>query len=189
MRIAYISLHWPRLRTGSVGKKIQRQLDAWHAEGHEAALFMHTLRYEPIDELVSAQIFAYYAANPLGLELSRMSAARRLVEAVGTYKPDLIYLRYGMYVYPVHRLMGIAPVIEDVTTNDVIQHRELGWHYAMYNRLTRGILLGRVSGIVAISNELASSRFFACYRKPTFVIANGIDLENYKPLPAPRNEK
>ena len=59
----------------------------------------------------------------------------------------------------------------------------------MYNRLTRGILLHRVNGLVAISNELASSPVFSRYHKPTIVIANGIDLENYQPFPAPSNTK
>ncbi|HUH97514.1 MAG TPA: hypothetical protein VLZ89_09165 [Anaerolineales bacterium] len=187
MRIAYISLHWPRLRTGSVGKKIQRTINAWRTAGNQAQFFMHTLKYEPEQELVPAQVFTYQATNKLGLELSRVRAARQLVEAVGTYRPDLIYLRYGIYVYPIHRLMGIAPVIADVTTNDLIQYEELGWVYSFYNRLTRGILLGRVKGLVAISDELAASPVFAHYHKPTIVIANGVDLENYQPLPAPSN--
>ncbi|HUI88713.1 MAG TPA: hypothetical protein VLX61_08280 [Anaerolineales bacterium] len=187
MRIAYISLHWPRLRTGSVGKKIQRTINAWRSEGHEATLFMHTLQYEPEQELLSAEKFTYHGTNRLGLELSRMNAARRLVDSVRSYKPDLVYLRYGMYIYPIHKLVDIAPMIEDVTTNDVIQHRELGWVYDLYNRLTRGILLCRVNGLVTISFELASSPIFVRYHKPTLVIANGIDLENYRPLPAPAN--
>ncbi|HUH97511.1 MAG TPA: glycosyltransferase [Anaerolineales bacterium] len=189
MRIAYVSLHWPRLRAGSVGRKIQRTLNAWRAAGHEARFFMHTSGYAPAEALLPAEISTFHAANRLGLELSRMKAAQRLVGAVGTYQPDLIYLRYGMYVYPIHRLAGIAPVIEDVTTNDLIQHKELGWIYSLYNRLTRGILLRRVSGLVAISRELADSPIFAQYHKPTIVIANGIDLANYAPLPAPANAR
>jgi glycosyltransferase involved in cell wall biosynthesis len=34
---------------------------------------------------------------------------------------------------------------------------------------------------------LAESSAFTTYRKPTSVIANGIDLENFEPLPAPAN--
>ena len=189
MRIAYVSLHWPRLRSGSVGKKIQRQLQAWRSEGHEAALFMHTLSHEPVEELLAAQIFAYAGPAKPALELSRMQAARRLVQAVRAYRPDLIYLRYGMYVYPLQQLSAIAPVVEDVTTNDLIQYTELGQPYETYNRLTRGLLLGRARGLVAISQELAASPIFTRYHKPTAVIANGIDLENYTPLPAPANAR
>jgi len=171
-----------------VGKKILRTINAWHAEGHEARLFMHTLKHEPVHEFLPAEIFMYHGKNKLQIEVSRIFATHRLVDAVRSYQPDLIFLRYGMYVYPIHDLVSIAPVIEDVTTNDLIQHKQLGRIYALYNQLTRGILLRRVDGLVAISHELARSVAFAPYRKPTMVIANGIDLENYDPFPAPSND-
>jgi glycosyltransferase involved in cell wall biosynthesis len=188
MRIAYVSLHWPRTLSNSVGKKIQRTLHAWGTAGHETRLFMHTARHEPSGELLPGEHFVYEGANKLQVELSRMRAAAGLVEAIAAYAPDLIHLRYGMYVHPIHRLTRIAPTVEDVTTNDLIQHQELGQVYALYNRLTRGLLLRRVHGLVAISKELACSPAFAPYRKPTLVLANGIDLENFEPFPAPANE-
>jgi glycosyltransferase involved in cell wall biosynthesis len=187
MRIAYISLHWPRTLTNSVGKKILRTMNAWQASGHETRLFMHTLMCEPTEELLPGEVFVYHAGNKLQVELSRVWAARRLVEAVYSYHPDIIYFRYGMYVFPIHDLAGVAPVIEDVTTNDLIQHQELGRVYTIYNRLTRGILLRRVNGLVAISHELARSAAFAPYKIPTSIIANGIDLENFEAFPAPAN--
>ena len=47
MRIAYVSLHWPRTRNNGVGKKIQSQIGTWNAMGHETRLFMHTTPHEP----------------------------------------------------------------------------------------------------------------------------------------------
>ncbi|OQX62456.1 MAG: hypothetical protein B5M51_06140 [Anaerolinea sp. 4484_236] len=69
-------------------------------------------------------------------EIGRIRAAREMLSAVKRYHPDLIYLRYGMYVFPIHRLMSIAPVVEEINTNDLEQHKELGFVYASYNRLT-----------------------------------------------------
>jgi glycosyltransferase involved in cell wall biosynthesis len=83
--------------------------------------------------------------------------------------------------------MDIAPVVEEINTNDLTQHEGLGGIYSLYNRLTRGIFLGRVHGLVAVSRELAASLAFAPYRKPTRVIANGCKLDDFIQLPAPSN--
>ena len=139
MRIAYVSLHWPRTRDTGVGKKIQGQITLWRSMGHEAGLFMHSSKHGPASELIEADIFPYVTRGKLQTEINRMRAARALVEAVEAYRPDIIYLRYGIYVYPAHRLMKIAPVIEEINTNDLTQHEDLGGLYSLYNRLTRGL--------------------------------------------------
>jgi glycosyltransferase involved in cell wall biosynthesis len=84
--------------------------------------------------------------------------------------------------------MDIAPVIEEINTNDLTQHEGLGGIYSLYNRLTRGIFLRNVRGLVTVSRELAVSPAFAIYQKPTCVIANGIDLKKFVQLPAPSNQ-
>ena len=188
MRIAYVSLHWARTKHSGVGKKIQSQIEAWRRLGHEARLFMHTSKHESASDLIEADVFQYDVREKLLTQINRARAAKEMVGAVSTYKPDLIYLRYGIYVYPAHRLMNIAPVVEEVNTNDLTQHEDLGGIYSLYNRLTRGIFLRLVRGLVTVSRELEVSPAFASYRKPTCTIANGIDIESFKPLPAPVNE-
>jgi glycosyltransferase involved in cell wall biosynthesis len=93
-----------------------------------------------------------------------------------------------MYVYPVHHLTGIAPVVGEINTNDVEQHKELGVVLSLYNRLTRGILLRQVSGLVSVSEELARDDSYSAYRKPMRVISNGIDLSAFRLLDAPNNQ-
>ena len=188
MRIAYVSLHWPRTRNSGVGKKIHSQLAAWRAMGHEARLFMHTTPYEPQSELIEADYFFYAPSSKLKMELNRIAAMSRMLEVIGKYKPDLIYLRYAMYVFSSHRLMDIAPVVSEINTDDRAQHKGLGRIYSLYNRLTRGILLRRARGLVAVSHELAVLPAFASFRKPTVVIANGIDMDSVRSLPAPDND-
>jgi glycosyltransferase involved in cell wall biosynthesis len=180
-------MHWPRTLDSGVGKKLDRQIKIWQTGGHEARLFMHTSRYASPLELVPAEVIPYEPAGTLRTEFNRIAAAKRLLQAVQNYNPDVIYLRLAMYVYPVHLLANIAPLIGEANTNDLTQHEGLGKVYALYNRLTRGILLRRLHGLVAVSHELAESSAFTTYRKPTSVIANGIDLENFEPLPAPAN--
>ena len=46
----------------------------------------------------------------------------------------------------------------------------------------------RVRGLVTVSRELAVSSAFAPYRKPTRVIANGCELDEFPQLPAPANK-
>ena len=187
MRIAYVSLHWPRTVNSGVGKKLDRQVKIWQAGGHEARLFMHASRYAPLSNLIPAEVIPYDLSGKAGTELNRMAAARKLVEAVRTYQPDITYLRLGMYVYPVHRLARIAPLVGEANTNDLTQHEGLGKVYSFYNRFTRRILLRRLDGLITVSQELAWSSAFSSFNKPTRVIANGADFENIVPLPAPAN--
>ncbi|RPI95674.1 MAG: hypothetical protein EHM40_02560, partial [Chloroflexi bacterium] len=146
MRIAYVSLHWPRTRTSGVGKKIDSQVSTWNRMGHQARLFMHTSEYEPRSELIQADCFFYAVAGKARTELNRIAAAQRMIRAIREFQPDIIFLRYGIYVFPAHRLMDIAPVVEEINTNDLIQHELLGPVYSLYNRLTRGIFLRGVHG-------------------------------------------
>ncbi|MGZ9223637.1 MAG: glycosyltransferase, partial [Anaerolineales bacterium] len=187
MRIAYVSLHWPRTRDSGVGKKIQSQLAAWNAMGHEARLFMHTSLHEPQSDLIEGDYFFYKTSGKLRTEVNRIDAAQQMIEAIRRFHPDLIYLRYSIYVYPAHHLMEIAPVVEEINTNDLTQHEGLGGIYSLYNRLTRGIFLRRVRGLVTVSRELAGSSAFVSYRKPARVIANGCRLDDFPQLPAPTN--
>lgn len=187
MRIAYVSLHWPRTLISGVGKKIIRQINAWTTAGHEVKFFMHSIRRESDAPLIPGEVFYYPESGRLAGEWNRVIAARNLLNAVKSYRPDIIYLRYGMYVYPIHHLAKIAPLVEEITTNDLVQHEGLGIIHSLYNRLTRGIILRRTSGFVCLSNELANASFNAVFQKPTRVIGDGIDLDNIQPLPAPNN--
>jgi hypothetical protein len=188
MRIAYVSLHWPRTRNSGVGKKIQSQLASWNARGHEARLFMHTSSFETQSDLIEGDYFFYRQAGKLRTEINRIGAMKQMIQAIRRFRPDIIYLRYSIYVYPAHRLMDIAPVVEEINTNDLTQHEGLGGVYSLYNRLTRGIFLRRVHGLVTVSRELAVSPAFAPYRKPTRIIANGFLLDGFPQLPAPANK-
>jgi glycosyltransferase involved in cell wall biosynthesis len=187
MKIAYISLHHPHTHNTGVGKKILRTMEAWRADGHEAKLFMHTPHSEPVQDLIPGEIYGFQKGNGLRAEIDRIRAARDTVAAIRGYAPEIIYLRYGIYVFPVHRLSQIAPVIEELNTNDIIEQMTKGAVYGFYNILTRGLVMRRVKGMVAISYEMAGAHAFAKYGKPIAVIANGIDLENFHPFPPPSN--
>jgi hypothetical protein len=192
MRIAYVSLHWPRTVESGVGKKIIQQIRAWRDEGHEVQFFMHMQEGADKDELIPAisSTFGMYTGF-LGFfktEFERCLAIGRLLPEIRNFHPDVIYLRWGMYVFPAHHLFKIAPVVMEINTNDVIQHGLLGKAFGLYNRLTRGIFLRGVSGLIAASQELADAKEFAAYQKPVCVIANGIEIDPNRSIKAPDNE-
>jgi hypothetical protein len=149
---------------------------------------MHTSQKESQSDLIEADTFFYAVAGKIKTEINRIKAMNRMIEAIRSFRPDLIYLRYGIYVYPAHLLMSIAPVVEEINTNDLTQHEELGGIYSLYNRLTRGVFLRNICGLVTVSRELAVSSAFASYQKPTCVIANGVELKNFPKLPPASNK-
>jgi len=188
MRIAYISLHWPRSLSSSVGKKIDNQTRVWRSLGHSVQFFSHLHSPHTNEKLVEGQRFYYQ--NDKGLlssEWDRISAARRLLESVQIYQPDIVYLRWGMYVFPMKKVFKIAPTIIEVNTNDYEEHKLLGFPRDQYNQVTRSILLGNAAGHVFTSKELAKDAVFTKFNKPYTVITNGIDLENTPFYPAPDN--
>ncbi len=187
MRIAYVSLHWPRAKSSGVGKKIDQQMRAWQNAGHEALLFMHMHPPRDSEPLVEGERFVYLLAGMLRTELERSRAMRRLVAAVRHYRPDIIYLRSAIYTYPAHQLASIAPVVMEFNTNELSQHGYLGRFYRAYSQLTRGLLIGRASGFVSISDEIAASPELARTGCPSVTIGNSYDVEEAQPLPAPNN--
>jgi glycosyltransferase involved in cell wall biosynthesis len=86
-------------------------------------------------------------------------------------------------------MLSIAPTVLEINTDDINETRLQGWYSYWFNILTRSILLRNVSGIVALTREVAELASYRVYAKPTRVIADGIDLRDYRPLPAPKNSK
>ena len=189
MRIAYISLHWPRPLFSSVGKKIDTQISIWREHGHSVKFFSHLHTQDEIEPLVEGQRFYYQNnKNLISLELGRMQAAQRLLKGIKEYDPDVIYLRWSMYVHPMKRIFSFAPTIVEINTNDLMEHKFLGFVKDNYNRLTRSIFLGNAAGHIYTSNEMLADRNFYKFSKPFVVITNGISLEDTPFYPAPSNQ-
>jgi hypothetical protein len=176
-----------------VGRKIDDQLSMWRENGHEVTFFSHLTKLKNSEQLIAGENF-YYSELPgffgrVKTEFNRSRAILSLVHAVEEYQPDLIYLRWGMYVFPSHLLFNIAPVVIEINTNDVLQHHILGPVLSFYNKITRWVYLSRASGLVYVSHELSKNIHFTKFRKPGIVIANGIDLRSNLPVPAPNNAR
>ena len=57
MKIAYITLHWSRTISSSIGKKIIRQTEAWRALGHHVRFFSHLHTVKNEQELITSERF------------------------------------------------------------------------------------------------------------------------------------
>ena len=188
MKIAYVTLHWPRTKSSSIGKKIIRQTDAWRDQGHHVRFFSHLHTIKNEEDLITGDRFFY--PNDKGViqrEIGRMIAAKRLINTVHAFQPDIIYLRWGMYTAPMRRIFTIAPVVLEINTNDKKEHRHLGAALDIYNRLTRSIFLRSAKGMVFTSWELTRDPAFTPYIRKYEVIANGINLQDLPFYAAPKN--
>jgi hypothetical protein len=176
MRIAYVMLNvMKHLMEGGVGNKGISQVRIWREHGEEAQLFITS----PDDlHITGVSVFPFlYPHSPLpGVdfltrETSRSQALSRLLTSVAAYHPDIIYLRFGSFAYPIHELFEIAPVVLELNTNDIEESRRRGTLWYFLNLFMRRMLLQRASGLVAISQEIAHLPAVARYKKPSETIS------------------
>ncbi len=181
MKIAYL-IHWDLSRESGILKKILDQIGIWIREGNEVKLFALSPGTETWENL-----------NPFPLEvisrgtlLTRFFKAHEIVQHILAWKPDLTYLRFSTYYPSLERLMTSIPTFLEMNTDDLaearIRYSRLRYLYCL---LTRDRILRKAWGLVCVSHEIAER--LSPYRKPMVVIANGIDLSRYSPLPAPKN--
>lgn len=189
MKIAYVTINVAvKIMTGGVGAKIKRQIFLWKDMGHTVTIFSLTperINFPDSQQFVYGPWSQISLLKPITLELSRSENLIRMIREVREYHPDIIYLRFGLYTFPLHNLFKIAPVLMEVNSNDLEEYRTRGYFFYWLNRLTRGIVFARSTGLVPVSRELAELNLK--YNKKTCVVSNGIDLESFELLPAPSN--
>ena len=193
MRIAYITRYLDNvIMRGGVGRKIRSQVQFWQMREQDVHLFV--LSPDEISE-ENCSVFQYRASTNLPVlrdlsqTISRSTALLKLIDGIRNFQPDLIYMRFGRYIYPFHRLYKLAPIILELNTDDINEDRHLGRLLYWFNRLTRGRVFKNASGLIAVSQEIAELPANKMYGKPVRVIANGIDLEQYPMLPPPNNDR
>ncbi|HNB35751.1 MAG TPA: glycosyltransferase [Anaerolineales bacterium] len=185
MRIAYVTIHIaPEIMRGGVGKKIRTHIKLWREYGHAVTLFSLTPAEIPFPE--ERQFLFDAKTNLLKRESNRASGMKRMLKAVREYQPDIIYLRFGLYSYPLHEIHKIAPVVVDTNSNDVDEYRKKSVFFYWLNRLTRNLTFGPAAGVVSPSYELVDI-LVPRHDKPVCVVANGVDLTDVEILPAPKN--
>lgn len=187
MRIAYVTVHVaPELMQGGVGKKIKTQISVWREAGHKVTLFSLTPAEIPFPE--ECQILFDAKTSLFKREASRASSLMRLLDAVRSYQPNIIYLRFGLYSFPLHRLFKIAPTVLEVNSDDRVEYSTRGKLFYWLNRLTRGLIFTPAAGIVTPTRELTD--IYALKKdQSSVVISNGVDMTSVEILPPPKNNK
>ncbi|HSA99979.1 MAG TPA: glycosyltransferase [Anaerolineales bacterium] len=192
MKIAYVTIHIePKLMNGGVGKKINSQISIWKNMGHSVTMF--SLTPEPILSISGVEQFLFKPSSNIFIvkfitrEIARSIALARLISQVRSYKPDVIYFRFGLFSFPLQDLFKVAPLVLEVNSNDQAEYRSKGLFFYGLNRVTRDVMFSRCAGWIASSHELANLEANRLHRKPVCVISNGIELDKYQPIPAPHN--
>lgn len=105
-----------------------------------------------------------------------------LTRAIEQSNPDIVYARFDTGSLAMASMMRRIPTVLELNTDDLAEYRTYlpSYQYG-YHRVMRKGTLSQAAGFVAVTHELADR--FASFGHPTKVIANGIDLSEYAPLP------
>ena len=167
MRIAY-ACYWNAYVADGVTAKIALQERHWRERGHSARVFCLTPRPTTGQEsALAGDLFPFAGAR------QRIAATRELWQAITNYAPDLVYLRYDIFVPPPLSLFRRTPSVAELNTDDRREFRLRGPRVVAYNMLNRRLVLSGTDGLVCLTHELAARQ--APLGKPTAVITNGVE--------------
>ena len=190
MKIAYVTINVaPKIMLGGVGAKIKRHISIWKDMCHQVRLFSltpETISFPDSDQFVFAPFLSLPLLKGFSLEYSRSRKLIEVLHAIEAYQPDIIYFRFGLFTFPLQRIFHIAPVFMEVNSNDVEEYKTRGAFFYWLNRITREIMFRYSAGLLPVSQEIAELN--TKYNRPTCVVSNGIDLDNFIPLAAPKNK-
>jgi glycosyltransferase involved in cell wall biosynthesis len=177
MRIAYVC-YWNAYIEDGITAKVVAQLRRWRARGHHAALFCVTPkpRHPGSPALPATAIF------PFTSQYGRAAATSALFRAVRAHSPDLLYLRYDLFLPPPVRALRRFTSVVELNTDDRIEYALRGRRVRAYNAVHRRLVLDAADGLVCVTHELADRH--TSFGKPTAVIANGVELQR---IPAERD--
>lgn len=187
MRVAYVC-YWNLLEKDGVAHKIEAQVSEWRRAGADVKTFC--LSASPLLEpRVGDSQWSFF---PFKSFPGRVASTFRLQRAVTAFAPDVVYLRYDLFLPPLGSLLSHLPVVVELNSDDrqEIKLRDVRPRSAgLYAEFNRRSILSKAAGCVCVTNELAASPLVAPYRKPTVVIGNSVDLEVVKPLPVRGGER
>jgi glycosyltransferase involved in cell wall biosynthesis len=185
-RIAYLA-HGVEGRQSGVRTKILSQAATWAAldPGIEVGIFVRCEAGVESDWIGQPHVVAVRSSRA-GI-LGRYLARERLTGEVERWQPDLVYHRQSTVSPSVSRLIGRIPTIVEVNTDDLEELRVRSRIRYWYARGTRDRFLRNARGIVTVTDEIARRQTIRGLGRPTAVVPNSIDLDDYPVLAAPAN--
>jgi glycosyltransferase involved in cell wall biosynthesis len=180
MRIAYI-LTWNLRQRDGVTSKVEQQVNAWRALGHEVEVFCAS--YLKTDAPFPANIFQRRRIwnNPLALITNRKTY-RELCNAVRDFNPDVNYLRWEFYKSSLARLMLEIPTCIELNAiyNSEFKSRAKTsivdrLRYLYY--LATGAKFEKcAAAFIGVTQEILDNRKVQLAGMPTMAIPNSTNL-------------
>jgi hypothetical protein len=158
MKIASLC-YWDLAAGDGVARKLEAQVRLWREAGHDVQLV---------------------AIRPA----ARLKETAPAVAAVDRFRPELVYLRYDLFLPAVWRLLRRFPAVVEVNSDFRTEARLRGVRGQLYNAVNERFVASRMAGVVCVTGELARS-----FPEPKAVIANGADSRSVPVLPAPDAER
>ena len=186
MRIAYLA-GWPGGPDTGPFKKIAEQCRLWQTLGADVGLFILTTAEHEADWSAIPGVVDVTVRH--GNAMALAGQKERLLRKARAWAPDVLYHRYALAYPGLVAAVRRLPVVLEINTDDVSEYRLIAPKKAVLNQATRGLVLGRAAGLVAVTEELAGLPTVRKYGRPTAVVANGIHLDSVRELPAPSTER
>lgn len=168
MRIAYVC-RWDAFSTGGVSQKISSQVEVWRAHGHHVQVFCLSPAPERArPRVLDATLFPYSGWR------ERLRATLAMRRAVSGFAPDVVYVRYSLFLPPLGGVLRRHVSVAEINTDSAQELKPRARLAHMYEMFHRRSMLGSVSGVVCLTHELAAG---IPRDKPCVVIANGVRLD------------
>ena len=184
VRIAYVC-HWDLDSRDGVATKIDSQLARWRAAGHEVTAFSLTPGQTSPSDRDGIRAFPYASVG-------RRRATRELVRALSEWRPDVVYVRYDLFLPPVWAALGRFVTVLERNGNDRAEAKirvARARLAALYNALNRRSMMRVANGVVCVTRELAEMTAHSAKHVPVEVIGNGVDLDAIRPLEPATTER
>jgi hypothetical protein len=182
MKIMYICQTEADIKSG-VFKKILEQCAEWE-ENNEVRLII----FSPENKVADLDMVKKFKIEVIVYEslIEKAFLMLTLLHKFLSFKPDLIYFRYGTY-HPIFEIVfRMRPVIIEINSKHIEEQAITlkKWKF-IYHKITYHRLLKLASGMVAVTNELLSD--YSSSQVSSIAIGNGIDLKRV-PLLKPNIE-
>ena len=187
IRIAYLA-HGVEGRQSGVRTKILSQATTWANldPSIEVGIFVRCEAGVESDWIGQPNVVGVRSSRA-GI-IGRYLVRERLSFDVADWQPDLIYHRQSTVSPSVARLVRRIPTVVEVNSDDIEELRLRSRVRYWYAKATRDRFLRSARGLVTVTDEIARRQTIRGLGRPTAVVPNSVDLDEYPVLPAPSND-
>ena len=176
--------------TAGIIYKVQDKIIEWKRQGIEASilsLYSFTLYDADLNVINDKYKFSLQKHSKFFTLLRLIISTFYLNLYLNKFDFELVYMRARLYTPFIKRFFKRNKVIIEINTDDVEEWKCNNKIISIYNNLTRRLFYSGAIGFVSVSRELANR--YSNFKKPTIVIANGINVDGYQFFSNPENEK